>query len=154
MDAWIGLAGAAIGALITIGTNWVSRRWERQDRSHEILIARAEELAGSAVELGEWAVRSSRAAFEGDNEPLPANIHRMQLLVSVYVPEVEASGREVLKGIDEVQQACAKLADHVRRGQDVQAPAESVRAAMTSLTSACVDLTDAIGKQIRVAQKS
>lgn len=156
MDAtWIGLIGTVIGAAITHSVTWLTRRQDQATRRRDALFARAEELAAVAAELANWQVKCFQAALDGKSELPPWILFRLNVLVTVYLPEVEPTARAVHTAIAEMQDACGNLADIVRRQPGQHPPPESietVKAAMKLLTTACVKITEAISERMKAAQ--
>jgi hypothetical protein len=155
MDAWIGLAGTVIGAAITHTVTWTTRRQDQATRRRDTLFARAEELAAIVAGLADWQMKCFQVARAGGNELPPWILFRFQVLVTVYLPEVEPSARAVHTAIAEVQDFCAKIADLVRRQPGQPLPLESteaVKGAMKLLTTACVKMTEAISERMKAAQ--
>jgi hypothetical protein len=156
MDAAIGLAGVALGAVLTIGVNWMNRIWERADRRRETLIARAEELAGFTTELNEWQVECFESALAGKTRPPPWSLFRLQILVNAYLPEVEPRIQELRVAIESIHETCADLAATVARQPNAR-PAPDlisrVKDAMKGVTTACAGVTDAIGERIKTVNR-
>lgn len=153
MDAWLGIAGVIVGSLLTVGVDWMNRRWDRKDKRRDILVARAEELAGFAGQPGSWQMKSFEAACQGDGLMPPWTLFRMQALTTIYLPEVEDVERALKAAVVKVQASSNAIATFIRRNKGVRPPDELIQAsnaATTVLTNACGALLHVTSQRIRV----
>lgn len=152
MEVLVGFAGTVLGAALTLVANWFARRWEREDKRREVVVARAEELLGFCAEIAEWQLKCFRSALDGNAEIPPWSLFRWHALVSAYLPAVEGAARDLQSAIGEVQRASSTIAELARRQPKAPPPSEqieSVHQAMTALTGACAKLSEDIGRELK-----
>jgi hypothetical protein len=146
------LVGVIVGAAITFLADYMRRRWDRADRQRENKIKWAEELTSFVDSLDTWQKQSLEAACDGHMPQTPTGIFRLQILVSAYLPTVEASAFALAAEISKVHSACVDVSLAKTKSvteSEFKSLLETTVGTMKRLAAASSQLTEAISGLLR-----
>lgn len=92
------LIGMIIGSGTTLWATTVQRRWQRKDRTRDLIVSRGEELLDQCQQLVEWKETVRKVAFTDEGQgfvPPQAPMYRIAAIVELFFPELVNQSRSL-----------------------------------------------------------